>query len=368
MLADKFKQSGVPAPKKRITIPVWKGPEEDGITFSLLSRFLVCRERFRLLVVEGLKPVDGFNHKLEFGSMWHVCEQSHAEEEGRWLVKLMEYGKKLCKQYPFDQEKIDNWFNITKLMFPIYVKHWSRHPDMQARKPVLSERAFTVPYQLPSGRTVKLRGKWDSVDEVDGKLWLQENKTKGRVEGDRIVKQLSFDLQTGIYLTALTQELEAVKKRLGKGQTPHELSLSSIAGVRYNVVKRPAQYQGKRETAEGFYQRLQSIVADDPTEFFMRWNVEVMTADLTRFRTQCLDPILEQLCDWWAWVQIEPDNPFRLDEGVFETGTAMHWRHPFGVWNVLDEGGVSELDHYLATGSEAGLQRSDELFPELKEE
>ena len=30
------------------TGPAWKGPEVDGITQSLLSKFLVCRERFRI--------------------------------------------------------------------------------------------------------------------------------------------------------------------------------------------------------------------------------------------------------------------------------------------------------------------------------
>lgn len=36
------------------------------------------------------------------------------------------------------------------------------------------------------------------------------------------------------------------------------------------------------------------------------------------------------------------------------------WSH------VLDEGGSSDLDDYLSTGSEAGLRRVDELYPELK--
>jgi hypothetical protein len=34
-------------------------------------------------------------------------------------------------------------------------------------------------------------------------------------------------------------------------------------------------------------------------------------------------------------------------------------------WNALDEGGVDDLDEYLADGNEAGLARTDELFGEL---
>lgn len=33
--------------------------------------------------------------------------------------------------------------------------------------------------------------------------------------------------------------------------------------------------------------------------------------------------------------------------------------------NVLDEGGHSDLDEYLATGSTVGLRRVTDLFPEL---
>src|SRR6185369_9120155 len=66
------------APKPR----VWAGPMDagptGGITQSLLSMFLVCRERFRLRVIEGLHSFDRFNHRIEYGSMWHICEEVHA--------------------------------------------------------------------------------------------------------------------------------------------------------------------------------------------------------------------------------------------------------------------------------------------------
>jgi hypothetical protein len=42
-----------------------------------------------------------------------------------------------------------------------------------------------------------------------------------------------------------------------------------------------------------------------------------------------------------------------------------HWQHPFGVYNVLDEGGSSDLDNYLESGTEIGLARTTNLYPEL---
>ena len=94
--------------RNRRTTPVWKGPEEEGVTQSLLSRFLVCRERFRLLVVEGLRPIDSFNHRIEYGQMWHLCEECSSQGLG-WKNPLQEYAQSLCRTYPTSQEQIEHW-------------------------------------------------------------------------------------------------------------------------------------------------------------------------------------------------------------------------------------------------------------------
>lgn len=347
-LADRLKNVKINGGTKRAE-PVWKGPEVDGITFSLLSRFLVCRERFRCYVVEGLKPADGFNHRLEFGNMWHICEECHAA--GRvWEPLVTEYARGLAKKYFTQQAEIGNWHGICLTMFPLYVEHWATHPDVKSRTPLLEEQAFNVPYKLPSGREVKLRGKWDSVDLVnkDG-IYLQENKTKSDINEVQLRRQLTFDLQTMIYMVALSYSEDI-------GSMPHTLK-----GIRYNVVKRPRQYQGKKESHDQFLERLRGIISDSPEEFFMRWKIEITPGDIDLFRQRCLDPILEQLCDWWEWVNPEYASVRNLWEG------GIHWQHPFGVWNVLDEGGSSDLDEYLRSGSEVGLTRVENLFPELTE-
>ena len=100
----------------------------------------------------------------------------------------------------------------------------------------------------------------------------------------------------------------------------------------------------------------------------MRWKVEFIPADIARFRRECLDPILEQLCDWWEYI-VKREDPFSPErKGLVHVPTldyGIHWRHPFGVWNSLNEGRAPELDEYLATGSTLGLTRVDNLFPEL---
>ncbi len=365
----------MPTIKKTTTArqPLWKGPEEDGITFSLLNRFLACRERFRLLVIEGLRPADSFNPRIEFGSMWHAMEEALAgtrAEDARmvaphrteWEFSLTRYVEGLYRRYPTQREAVENWYGVATVMFPLYVQHWRKHEDVKHRTPLLQEQTFAVPYRLSSGRTVKLRGKWDAVDLIgkgkDAGIYLQENKTKGDIDERQIKRQLSFDLQTGIYLVALRHEYD----RMGWA------AKGPINGVRYNVVRRPRQYQGKKETRDDFLNRLKGIVEAVPNQFFMRWKVEVTPGDVARFRRECLDPILEQLCDWWEYTTLGPvvyasELADRLARG-YEPEPS--WRHPFGVYNVLDEGGISDLDEYLASGSTLGLSRATTLFPELE--
>lgn len=365
--------------------PLWKGPEVDGVTQSMLSGFLECRERFRLRVIRGLRAADKFNHAPDYGHMWHICEEAWAANarSEKWqfpeqfFKPLSDYVKELQRRYPLQQEQILHWANVCRTQFPIYVDYWAKHKDVKSKTPILQEQTFEVPYELPSGRVVKLRGKWDSVDLIGkGKnagVWLQENKTKGEINEEQMQRQMDFDLQTMFYMVAL-QNIEVgwdnwTKKVVGKA-TP-------LRGVYYNIVRRPLSggkgsikplagktYKKKKdvppESMEHFYARLGKIISDGPEFFFMRWQVIIGPADIERFKVQFLNPILEQLCDWYDGVVIMKENPSQYDWSKLG-----HWRTPYGLYSALAKGRVTELDEYLATGSKAGLQHVDKLFKEL---
>lgn len=383
--------------------PLWKGPDHDGVTFTLLSRFLTCRERFRLLVVEGLKPEETFNHRLFYGSAWHLCEEvlargndpTRGNKADRaaplWEPALKTYAQDLCRRYPMQKEQVEHWWNVCRVQFPVYVDYWHKNTDVVQRTPLLQEYPFKVPYALPSGRTVLLRGKFDSVDIIGkGKaaaIYLQENKTKGDVDPNQLKRQLTFDLQTMLYLVALEVYRQGcrdsfwpgVDSKLGK--VNYRTATESIAGVRYNVIRRPlsgGKYSIVRhkpnktnlygESHEEYYARLQGLIREDPGHFFMRWRVEVQPEDIVKFRRRCLDPLLEHLCNWWDWISASPNSdPWELTSERMNTGlhTGLHWQHPFGVRNILDEGGSTDLDEYLSSGSVVGLTRTNNLFPEL---
>jgi hypothetical protein len=366
--------------KEVSTGPAWKGPEVDGITQSLLSKFLVCRERFRIQVIEGWKPADRFSKGLEYGNMWHICEE-HFAAGNDWLQPLTQYCARLCKKYPTDQQEIDKWYNVCKIQFPVYVDFWSKHADVRSRTPLLQEENFKVPYELPSGRVVLLRGKFDSVDLIGkGKsagIYLQENKSKGDIDEEKMRRQLEsgFDLQTMMYLIAL-ENLEAER-----GTNKIEIVRHPVKGVRYNVVRRPLsggkgsirQKQGSKnvpaETASEFYDRLKTdYIEAEPEYFFMRWKVEVSEQDIERFKQQCFNPLLEQLCCWYD-VMTLGEVKAEIETINYVGGKNLtHYRMPSGIYNPLTEGRETEYDEYLLTGNTVGLERVKNLFPELESE
>lgn len=372
------KLAGVKAVRKRAE-PLWRGPEEDGITQSLLSRFMVCRERFRLLVCEGLRRDEGFSRTLEYGNMWHICEENLAANRD-WRAALKSYATGLVRQYPLQQEEAIHWYRVCLLQFPVYVKYWEEHADVTERTPIYQELSFGVPYVLPSGRTVTLRGKFDAVDLIGkGKaagVYLQENKTKGDIDELQLQRQLRFDLQTMFYLTAL---------RLHFGDF-HRTRWDKypIRGVRYNVIRRPlsggkgsirrhqpTKGNPKGESADEFYNRLLTdYVEAEPEYFFMRWKVDISQIEIERFQKICLNPWLEMLCDWWEYVKENPDpfNPSEVWDCDMRVTPVNRFNAvlPFGIYNVIAEGGSTDLDEYLANGSEVGLNRVSDLFPELR--
>lgn len=361
-------------------------------------------------MIEGLKASEGWNKSLGYGNLWHTCEEALAGGSD-WKAALKKYAQEQLREYqaPNDQTAIDHWYRVCLTQFPEYVAYWSKHPDVIDRRPLFQEQTFNVPYRLPSGRTVYLRGKFDSVDLVRGTdrkykadgsiapmtlkekadpncygigtgVWLQENKTKGDINEEMLKRQLSsgFDLQTMLYLIALQKLGETTDLGyVSEGHAASDDPPFPIVGVRYNVIRRPLsggkgsikQHQPSKgnpagETRDEFYERLRrDYIAAEPEYWFMRWNIEISAKDIERFKRETLNPILERLCQWYE-VAAHWQREGKPEE-VFTDSESGHFRLPYGVYNVIAEGGMADVDEYMLNGNEVGLCRTENLFPEL---
>lgn len=337
--------------------PLWKGPEVDGISQSMLCRYRVCKERFRLAYVLGLQERRQFSVPTEYGNMWHLCEE-HLAAKKPWAIPLKNHAKQLVRQWPASGEEIEHWYRVCVGQFSVYQNIYNL-----PGKPFYQEQLFSVKYPLPSGRYVRLRGKMDAVFVINRNyLYLQENKSKSQFSADKLSMELDSDLQTMMYLTALDL--------LHTGK--------EVSGVFYNVARRPlsdrtgkfniSQRKGRKtkkgvvgaETKDEYYARLKALIEENQDYFFFRTRLEISRKDLVKFQQQCLIPLLEDLCNWWEWISKDPFNPWRK-------GNKIHYRSPFGVYDPLLEGRQDLYCQYLRTGNRSGLEQINELFPELKE-
>lgn len=360
---------------------LWNGPETDGVTNSLLCRWLVCRERFRLYAVEGLAEDEGFREAMEFGNLWHAAEEAQCGGLP-WMPAAQEYYQQLRRTYgdAHDAQVRKQW-NCLRTAFPIYLDWWSSHKDERMREPLLSEAAFRVPFELPSGRVVLLRGKFDAVPLYGSTVVLQENKCKSRIDVEGITKTLDRNLQTMIYQTALRQLARGVGEL---DECVNTVEGYKVGGVLYNVIRRPlgdftaikqrkgrlvwnkaktAKIRKGAETERMFYKRLGQMIKAKPQEYFHRWKVTLKRVDIVRFHERVLIPILETLCDWWESMP-DPHNPWWDAQG---RPNRLHWQSPWGVYNSLGMGFRGDFFRYLTTGGESGLRKVSTLYPELEE-
>ncbi len=377
---------------------LWDGPTSNtpngGLTQSAISKFLCCRERFRLAMVEGLLAQEEFDYKSEYGNIWHLAEEQFAKGED-WKKPILDYCARLFKKYPMAGKSIDQAYNCCLVQFPIYIDWWQHHDDVRKRKPIYQEQVFNVPYELPNGVVVWLKGKWDSVDLIDKLVFIAENKSRSDIDVELLKSHLPSDLQSNIYMVALVehikqlQEEDATWSRIWGKQKLLGKPIP-LGGVRYNVVRRPLSGMkycikqkkglGKSrkgaETKEMFYDRLGKLIKENAKDFFCRVKMEVSTQEIEDFKAKCLTPILYQIWQWWESIKDHPFDPWHITKWEFDQDemknlpekipNPYHHFFPHGVYNSTLEGRGTALDSYLATGSTVGLQRRTELFSELK--
>lgn len=366
-LEQMMKERGMHTPKpedKGKKVPLWKGPEKDGITFSLINKYLTDKERFRIYTFEGLAQKEEFNHRLEYGNMWHLCEEyTHKQQD--WQAPLKSYCQKLCAKYQYDREHIEKWYNVCRTQYPIYLKHWQNNNIKNTKTEMLSEYSFKEPISLPSGRTVWLRGKFDSVylmSTASGEtIWLQENKTKGDINVERIESQLKFDCQTMIYMIALAKYCKRNNIKSNIGGVIYNVVRRPLSGGKHSIVRhKPSKKNPMGESQEEFNKRLGEAITEDATFFFMRWRVRITIDDMINFLQKCLYNLLDEICAWYDLTL----GAYESDKNLFEHNR-MHYVTPYGLYNPLSDDGKTEYDNYVDTGNSIGLEKRKTVFPEL---
>lgn len=306
----------------------------DGVSFSILSKFVIDRERCRIRNVLGLIHDTG-TESLDFGTAFHKLTQYHAMGESLALLK-----RRVTKN-----SKDTLLGEMAFEVFKQYAITWKK--DDRKKKYIDSERKFRVPIKLPCGREVHLQGKYDEVFLENGQLWLQENKTKSQIDEYGIEHGLSQDLQTMLY--ACTMEHMYGRR---------------VHGVLYNVIRKPLLRQRKKETSVNFLKRIREDIEKRPEWYFIRWRTEITKQDLDNFKKKTLYPLLTQMCLWWESIRHNPFDPWTLPDGSVNP---HHFLRPVGVYDPF-KFGKGEYFDYITRGVRIGLKEIDTAFPELQDD
>jgi len=147
------------------------------------------------------------------------------------------------------------------------------------------EQQFNVPFLLPDGRTIRLRGKFDGSFRCHRqKLWLFETKTKSRIDEEGLQDCLPLDIQVMLYLLA---------QQIIYGEQPE--------GVLYNVIRRPGQRRRVKEPLVEFFRRVADDVNDPKRtdHYFLRWEMAITRHEIEDWVGRTLVPMLTEVCDWF---------------------------------------------------------------------
>ena len=275
----------------------------DGVTQSLLSMWLTCRQKARLY----LEGWDSKYHKeaLIDGNVGHAClERSYnLIREGRMtrppsdrlskaIVSRVEAQWYLENAKPSAEarEMVERACAVMEVLLPAYFDYWRK--DFTDKRWVSLEEKFELPMAVTSMDnevcTIPLRGKKDGTFRTPKGVWLFETKFKSQVDEEGIVATLGFETQVMIYML----------QTYFSGLDPKDPTKAVPRGCLYNIVRRATLRKRVKETIPDFARRVREDIAKRPEFYFMRMESPLAPQDLHAFQKE-LQELLGDMWDWW---------------------------------------------------------------------
>jgi len=262
-----------------------------GITQSLLGMFNDCR-------TEAAYHLDGWDSgrslAMDFGTAGHLVlenlyrhyssvapppTQGSLVEEAckvaggvieRWADQQL-----IGRADPQRCEDVEWICGVLPALIPGYVARYTK--DFRSFTWLGVESEFRVEWE-----GCLLRGKRDGVFTYprQRKAWLLETKFPGEINERVLNDALMFDAQNLFYLhnTAVGEKL-------------------NMAGVLYNMIRRPGLRQGKDESWPSFLARVRKDVTDRPDHYFVRFELSYPAEVMEWYRKE----LAHQLEEFTLW-------------------------------------------------------------------
>ncbi len=274
-------------------------PFVDGVTQSMMGLLFECQEKARKAIVLGLTEATP-SKPLIFGDLSHeTLDQyytgmkekyinTHAEAVTAGPVWIENACEKWYKKNPRAtsdaREIVEESAGILNVMFPEYSAHWWE-ADHEFEWLGIEEK-FYLPIDIGDvGSDVKpiLTGKMDGRIRMKAtkEVWLFETKNKSQMS-DKLGIVLPLDLQVGTYLTAIGKMM------------PNEV----VNRCMYNMIKRPGERQGKKETWAEFLKRLAEKVKANRADYFERYRIKMDEAEIAK-HLLATELRMKWFVTWW---------------------------------------------------------------------
>ena len=285
---------------------LWLGPEEGGITQSLISKFVQCPFRTYLYAILGLGDGSPLHPNLIWGDVFHKGLENLIRDKNinQAVSAAHDY---LEKKYP--EAPSTYLTSIKRLLWKFRLDNYEGDWE--------TEITFEIPVTLPSGRTVLLKGKKDGylASHPDYGKILGEHKCKKFINPSQLRKELSHDRQLNFY--CYLHGIEWVNYDLIKIPEAQKY----LPSRNYNET--PTEYIDRLFTGPcGSYggsfpinQNINEWVHQVGPLFFPREEQE-------RYWRQTIYPELERICKFWDWVTqpgFDHENPKFYNDIFYKT-------------------------------------------------
>ena len=245
------------------------------LTHSNMSVFKNCHRMYYFKVTQGLARKTR-RTALSDGSAIHKGIETGSVTEA--LAELDDI-------YPANQSDAEALANRRAFIEAAVTGYLKRFPDPPVAK---HEIQFDLPIINPAtkavSKTFRLAGKIDGLEQRNGKWWLVEIKTSGKLDR-AYIERLPLDTQVTTYVYALT--------RMGY----------DIAGVVYRVIRKPTIQQRQKETAQEYRQRLIQDYQERQDFYFYEEPLYRSKADLDEFEAELWaitqDVLSAERLGWW---------------------------------------------------------------------
>jgi len=316
----------------------WRGPLEDGVTQSLLSKFLQCPYQFYIYAGLGLQEPSIPEPNLIWGDTFHKGLELSIEKPYRIEQFTPEDWEEIYRGV--DEHIQRDWPTAPltfphsiKNMLPLYEDEYKlEHPNIH------TEVKFKIPYTTASGNKVTLKGKADGIDAPTGEAdLLVEHKCKGRIDIAQTYYEIPVDLQVTIYCRVL-------------GPRKVIYDLIRIPDTQWSLPPRGNTQKPSNYINDLYHSK---YWGDFPITvkkklWLQQTTIILDNETVERTMAETVDPLIDRLCLYWEYVSdpnFDWQNPkhfnhlfYKTPIRFFDPARTMSYKSPY--WNFL----VGQID------------------------